>query len=128
MSIGPIHHEVVTRQDVTAEGLTILKTEPLYKGRVLHLRCPVCELALHVAVDLAPLTLLDYITYQRDELAALKIDSIFKMNGAHCTLRAFPLDCPRCGRSIVRPNADRVCVDCGGTQVQLIQSEDIRVS
>ena len=83
--IGPFHHEVITGQDVTREGLTTFKTEPLYRGRALPLRCPFCDLTIHIAIDLTPQTLRDYITYEAEGLVGLAIDRIFDMNHQHRT-------------------------------------------
>jgi hypothetical protein len=124
--IGPLQDEVVAGKEVTPDGLTIFKTEPLYRGRVLALFCPFCDLTIRIAADLAPHTLRVYLTYQAEEFVHLQIDRIFDINAGRCTLKEFPLACPRCARLIDRPSADRHCIDCGAAQVQLIRSENIQ--
>jgi hypothetical protein len=123
--IGPILDQVIIGSEVTAQGLTCYKTEPLYRGQILVLRCPFCDLVLHIAADLAFHTLRAYLTYAAGELVGLEISRVFKMTDALCTLRAFPMGCPRCAREIDRPNAGRRCVECGDDQVQLIRTEDL---
>ena len=127
IDIGPIRDRVIAGSEQAPEGmpayLGAYRTEPLYHGRVLPLRCPFCDLVIHVATDLAPDTLGSYLSYQAGSVAGLEMARIFNMRGGSCTLKAFPVGCPRCSRPIAGPNAGRRCVDCGSAQVQLVRSE-----
>ena len=126
--IGPLQEQVVTNRELAHEGsakLSILHTQPLYKGRVLSVRCPYCDLSVQVAMDLAPHTLRNYLNNEEKQFEGLAIDRLFKMSATQCEIKPFPLDCPRCTRSIQCANSRRHCVDCGSDQVQLIQSEPL---
>jgi hypothetical protein len=123
IDIGPIRDLVISGSEVTLAGINIHRTEPLYHGRVLPLRCPSCDLVIHIATDLAPDTLRRYLDYQASSLAGLDMDRIFNIGAGSCTLKSFPMDCPRCASQIAGPNAHRRCVDCGSSQVQLVRSK-----
>jgi hypothetical protein len=125
IDIGPIRDQVITGTEAMPAGLTTCRTEPLYKGRVLPLRCPFCDLVIHIATDLAPDALWSYLGYQAGSVAELQMDRVFNIRAGSCTLKSFPMDCPRCSEPITSPNAHRRCVDCGSAQVQLVRSEPL---
>ena len=123
IDIGPVRDQVIIGSEKTPQGLTAYRTEPLYHGRVLPLRCPSCDLVIHIATDLAPDELGRYLGYQASWVAGLEMDRIFNIRAGSCTLKSFPMNCPRCARPIAGPNAHRSCVDCGSSPVQLVRSE-----
>jgi hypothetical protein len=129
IDIGPVRDQVViTGSDAKLAGLTIHRTELLYKGGVLPLRCPFCDLVIHIATDLAPDSLRRYLGYQTGSIAGLEMERAFNIRAGSCTLKSFPMDCARCGKSIGGPNAERRCVDCGSVQVQLVRSGPVEKS
>ncbi len=118
--VGPVGMNQVIGKDRSDSGIEILKTRPLYDGKLAQITCSECRFSCKVCSDLDPPTTQFFVTVARRAHPEIDFDVLFEAEGRR--LRDFPLLCPCCGSQVLSGSDRKRCVHCGSSQINIIDS------